>query len=190
MIFDLESPRAFLGFALMFETFFFPTHVDATDVSSGWEEGHLGVVYQPISPPGNPDATQGVSIIRLVNDSDVALELRAANASSWADNPIRETGSVVTRPNFFEVGSNKLLHTTGSGSTIKTYLWLCEPDANDNDDSASRKLRIKFDRTIQAYAILNQKVNGYRTAASEDERIGNLAVLRIAIAPGDWIRIR
>jgi hypothetical protein len=190
MVFDVKKHKTLFAIALMVEASSFPTHVSAKDISSDWEDGRLGAVDQPTACSGNPDAAQGVSIIRLVNDSDVALELRAANASSWADNPIRETGSVVTRPNFFEVGSNKLLHTTGSGSTIKTYLWLCEPDANDNDDSASRKLRIKFDRTIQAYAILNQKVNGYRTAASEDERIGNLAVLRIAIAPGDWIRIR
>ena len=190
MIFDLESPRTFLGFALMFETFFFPTHVDATDISSGWEEGHLGAVYQPISPPGNPDATQGVSIIRLVNDTDVALELRAANVSSWADNPLRETGLVIILPTPLEAGSNKLFEAIGSGSTIETYLWLCEPDANYNDDPASLKLRIKFDRPAQTYTVINKKVDGYITATSEEERIGNQAVLRITIAPGDWIYIR
>ena len=130
MIFGLKKPRAFFAIALMVEACLYSTHVSATDLSPGLDVNRSEAVNPPTAPSGNPEAVRGMSILRLVNDSDVALELRAANASSWADNPIRETGLVVTSPNPLEPGDNKLLEATGLGSTIETYLWLCEPVAS------------------------------------------------------------
>jgi hypothetical protein len=190
MISQLNGLRTLLVIAVMLGPSFCSTHLGATDPPTGWEGSPLGAIKRSPPPAGNPETAGGISMIRLVNDSDVTLELRAATASSWAGNPIRETGSVVTSANLFEPGSNELLATTGLGSTIETYLWLCEPAANHNDEPTSLKLRIKYDRSAQTYSTTNEKIDGYITAASEDEMIGDSLVLRITITPGYWIYIR
>lgn len=190
MFFEFKIHPNFLTGALMIWASLFPTLLGAADIPPAREGNRSEPANGPTSPTGISETGRGTSIIRLVNDSDVTLELRAANASSWADNPIRETGLIVTPPKLLEPGSNKLLEATGLGSTIEAYLWLCESVANYNDDPASIKLRIKFDRPAQTHTIINKKVDGYITAASKSEKVGNLEVVRITIASGDWIYIR